>query len=256
MTLQFGCLRERPQTSAMLRVCKLYTGAIKPLATVIQPIGRIRDQESTPSCVGQSIAGGIHGILGFDVSATQIWTGARRRDGSLPRTDCGTYVSSAITEIMQRGFSAYEAGEERDVDSFTRSVHSLSADMAADGRRVQRAFDHHVIHGTREKQRNDIVDALSKDRVVVWTTGVTDAFCQHPADKLVERSEVGARDDGHAMRVFSYIAELDAFGVQNSWGSGYGGFAVCGKKYLGCVLVPSWILLDSSWEIWAIQVKR
>ena len=249
-----GCLREDPRRTHLLRTVRAYKPASELQAGCVQPIRRLRDQRDTSSCVGQALASGIHAILGIDVSATQIWTGARRREGELENIHEGTHVSAAVEEITRRGIAQYTKGEESDWNSFSARP-SLKDELLADDQRIGRALDHHVTVGSVDAQRTAIADALNRDRVVVWSTGVTDAYCEHRADTLVTDAEVGATSDGHAQRVFAWFPAIDCFGVVNSWGKNWAGFARDGADYHGCVLVPAATLIRRAWDIWIVQVK-
>jgi hypothetical protein len=255
MTLFPGCLRERPEHSRMLRAVKRYVGAAGPLCDVVQPIPRIRDQRATPSCVGQSIAARYHGLTGFDASATDLWTDARRRDGNLYDDSVGTWVSSAIDSATKRGLSPYGVGDEIDSEAHTRRD-DLSGELAAYDRRLNRIYDHHVTDGTVDEQRYAIVRALLAGRAVIWTTGVTERFFDHPANLYVDDAEVGIDHNGHAMGVAGYLAAIDCALVQNSWGKRWGGVVVSDEAYEGCCLVPMDVLVRAAWETWIIQVKQ
>lgn len=249
-----GCNREPWDRSRELRYQKRYIGASVPLADVFQEVQRIRDQESTPSCVGQSLAAAYHGLLGFDASATDLWTDARRRDGNLYNGNVGTWVSSAIASATERGLSPFVKGDESNEKAHT-GRDDLSGELAADDRRMHRVWAHHVTDGDVEQQREAIVHALTADRAVIWTTGVGRELYDHKANVLVDDEEVGYNSNGHAMRVAGYCASVDCALVQNSWGRSWAGVVVADRAYEGCCLVPMSVLIRSAWETWIIQVR-
>jgi hypothetical protein len=254
MIYNTGCIFEPKEITAYLRSSRAYLGE-SALDTVIQNVHRIHTQPLAGSCVGESIAAGYHGIIGVDVSGIQIWIGSRRRANNLYDASVGASVSNAIFETTARGLALYKSGEEQDSAAFTR-LPCLHDELDADTRRVGKSFDHHVLIGSIGVKKKALVDALKANRIVIWTTGVTEAFMNHQANMMVQDEEVGADDNGHAMRVFGYIESVDAVAVQNSWGQGFGGMVVQGTTYRGCVLVPATLLFESAREVWVIQVTR
>lgn len=253
MTFQTGCRRESPVISRETRKTRAFPYcAAGPLGDVLQSI-RVRNQKQTPSCVGQSMAGVVEGITGLNGSATQIWTGARRREGNLHDSGMGCYVSSAIHEAMERGVAPYHDGEENDWGSFVRRA-SLQDELAADDHRISKLADYFVTDGSAEEQRAAIFAALSTKRGVIWTTGVREAFFSHPANVYVSDDEVGAGYNGHAMRIAGYCHEIDCFVGQNSWGESWGGVVAQGVQLPGCFLIRAELLIPSAWETWVIEV--
>jgi hypothetical protein len=244
-----GCIRESPRTSRTLRDFRRFSvsGQVKD---VLQPTPRIRDQGPTPSCVGQAIAACFHGLAGFDASAIELWTDARRRGGQLENEMAGTTLSLAVTSVEHRGVSPYLSGEEQGAHNARAS---LAQELAADDRRPKLS-DYRVTDGDTSEQIAAIVSALAQGWGVVWTTGVTDSFFEHAANMFVADDEVGRLSNGHAMRVFGYEKATNVMLVQNSWGESWGGVMAMGRRHLGCCMVPAELLVASSWEVLVIKV--
>jgi hypothetical protein len=248
-----GCNREPRPRSLALRITKKYLGVAEELTDVLQLIYP-RVQRSTPSCVGQAAGACVQGILCIDASGIQIWKGARRRDGNLYDASVGTWVTSAIAEMTQRGIADRIPGEETDEAHFTDAP-DLKDELQAHDRRLPKLLDHHVTDGPWEVQRDQIVHALHDERGVIWTTGVTERLMDHPANVLVDPSEVGVDYNGHAMRIAGYVRGGDLFIVQNWWGTDWAGVVALGRQLPGCCLVPAQALIEQAWDTWILQLQ-
>jgi hypothetical protein len=250
-----GRLPHSPNQLAALREKHAYRGLAAVVETVVQPVARIRNQRSTPSCVGQACAGAIHALTGFDGSGINLWTDARRRQGDLDRSDYGTTAEAAIESLIRRGLDPYESGEEsRSADEYTRQP-DLMDEMEADDNRISPVAERFIVTGTVARQRLAIVDALKAGRAVLWATGVKDPFFGVAFDAVMDASYIGADYNGHEMRIVGYDATSDLFLVQNSWGISWGGCMLQGEMLEGCCLVRAVAAIECAWDTLVLELK-
>lgn len=248
-----GCLRELGPISAAMQYGRRYPESAPP-RSVVQPMTP-RVQGETPSCVGQLVAACCDVVVGDKCSGIGIWTDARRRDGHLDDPSVGTYVSSAIMSVTKRGVHPERPGEIEDVASHTRLA-TIEDELEADDNRVAELADHHVLAGTVDEQREQLVAALTLGKGVGWTTGVSEEFFRHPANVVVSSDEVGRPNNGHALRAFAYCAATDSVLLQNWWTLRWAGVRIFDRDYPGCCLVPMSLLVAAAWETWVLDLRR
>lgn len=233
-------------------------GAPVQLDTIIQPIAWIRDQLEKPSCVGQTFAAGIDAMLVRDgkrgppwCSAVDLWRDARRRQGRLEQVLEGTRAEYAIASLLRRGWSPYRQGEDaRSVDA-DNDRPSLDEELFADDRRMPQVDHYDIGPGSDRVER--VVAALQRGYVVGLGIGVRMRFMSPPRDTVLEPDYFDERSNGHEMRVVGYVADMDAFMLQNSWGEAWGGFEL-DRQYRGCCLV-SLDVVHQAWDIDALEVR-
>ena len=225
------------------------------IATVVQPVARIRDQLNTPSCVGQATAAAVHALTGFDGSAISLWTDARRRDGNLGHPDYGTTAETAVESLIKRGLDPYEIEEESRSTAELSEMPDLDDELEAEDRRVSPLVQRSIIVGDVAEQKRCIVAALQAGEAVLWATGVKDPFFSLRVDEVVTLTHIGADNNGHEMRIVGYDATTDRFLVQNSWGEGWGGCDFEGVNYPGCFLVKANDLISAAWDTLVFELK-
>jgi hypothetical protein len=250
-----GRLPHSPNQLAALREKHAYRGLAAVVETVTQPVARLRNQRSTPSCVGQACAGAIHALTGFDGSAINLWTDARRRQGDLDRADYGTTAEAAIESLIQRGLDPYEDGEESRPDEDYTQQPDLMDELEADDNRISPVAERFIVTGTTARQRLAIVDALKAGRAVLWATGVEDPFFGVAFDTILDSSYIGADYNGHEMRIAAYDATSDLFLVQNSWGEGWCGCSWLGERREGCCLVRAVDAIEGAWDLMVLELR-
>lgn len=238
-----------------LRERHAYRGAVAVVETVFQPVARIRDQRTTPSCVGQAVVAAAHALLGFDGSGINVWIDSRRRDGNLDRADYGTTAETAIASLIGRGLDPYQDGEESFHPSEYRHMPSLAEEMAADDVRLKPTVERFITTGTIAKQRLQIVDALKSGKAVLWATGVKEPFFSLDFGQVATSDHIGADYNGHQMRIFGYHAGLDLFAVQNSWSEDFAGLEFEDREFPGCCWVNAIHAIGLQWDTLIVDMK-
>lgn len=217
---------------------------------ILQRVLRIHDQGNKPSCVGQSHAAGVEAILGTPVSSVDLWTDARRRQGSLVNPLVGTRSEFAILSLMQRGISPYITGEdERPVDEDIRLA-GLDAELAAYDRRQLNAIHYCIPPGDLDS----LASALERGMVVTLESGCKQAYFSAPFDTVLGLEYRSGDTDGHSERIYGRIPERKAWAVQGSWGDGFGGWRDGDVTHHGCVLVSDEVI-EAAWNLDAIEIK-
>jgi len=244
-----------PQQLANLREKHAYVGAAIVAETIVQPIARIRNQRSTPSCVGQACAGAIHALIGFDGSAINLWIDARRRQGDIDNPDDGTTAETAIESLIGRGLDPYEDGEESRSAADYSQMPALAAELAADDHRISPVAERYIVTGTVAKQRLAIIEALKAGHAVLWATGVKDPFFGLTFDAVADSNFIGADFNGHEMRIVGYDATSDEFLIQNSWDKDWCGCNFQGETYAGCFRCRAVDAIECAWDTMVLQLK-
>lgn len=248
-----GALPRSPQMRAQCQVgapCALPVGS----GSVVQKIAFVRNQQAKPSCVGQSVASCVDAVIAsdaFPVSAVHIWIDARRRQNDLEGALDGTRVEYALASIVNRGVDRYSSIEDVQDTSLDVELPTLMAELEADAHRLQ--VNHYAIVDNRSTQ---VRQALQAGHGVVMCTGVGGAYFDIAFNKVATPVELDPSyiTAGHAQRVFAYFDDLGLFGVVNSWGQTWGGFALSGTStgtpalYNGCVLVEP-AVIENAWDI-------
>lgn len=243
-----------PAQLANLRQKHAYRGSVALVATVVQPIPRIRDQASTPSCVGQAVAAGVHALAGYDGSAIRLWVDARRRQGDLADPSTGTDVEYAFESLVGRGLEPYAVGDELlPLDEYTR-LPDLASELAADDHREMADAKRYLVIGTVATQRLAIVSALQSGMAVLWATGVKDPFFSLRENEVVTAAHIGADYNGHELRIAGYDATSDEFLIQNSWGESWGGCDFQGITYPGCFRARVVDAIQCAWDTIVMEV--
>ena len=244
-----GLTRRSPETTAKFLGSRMYSRRASPPSTVIQPVVFVRNQENKGSCVGQAVnacidavAGGVYG------SAVDTWIDARRREGNLAAPN-GTRSEFAIESIMERGVSPFDTSQDVQDPSLDVQLPALDSELAAYDRRVQ-VTDHMVVPVPR---RDDIISALHASYGVVFGAGVTDCYFNPPNNTVLDSTYIGVDYNGHEQRIFAYFADLDAFGVQNSWGADWCWFTYGGRTFHGCTLVNP-TAIDLAWDVDVLNI--
>jgi hypothetical protein len=233
-------------------------GAPVQLTTIIQPIAWIRNQLEKPSCVGQTFAAGVDASLlraGKSAppwcSAVDLWKDARRRQGRLDHVLDGTRAEFAIEALIRRGWSAYQLGEDAGSASKDDDKPDLDRELFADDRRMPTVTHYDIGPGSDRVER--VVAALQRGYVVGLGTGVRHRFFNPPRDTVLDDEYLGGNVNGHEMRVVGYVADMDGFLLQNSWGEAWAGFEL-DRPYRGCCLV-SLDVVEQAWDIDALEVR-
>lgn len=257
MSLKYGLGREKhtPEQLANLRTRHEYVGLAGVTSNVVQPIGRIRNQRSTPSCVGQAVAAGAEAITGFDGSAINLWTDCRRRQGDLTDPGNGTTAETAIDSLIKRGLDPYEPFEEDRSREQLSEMPSLVSELEADDNRLRVDVTRYILTGTVARQRLAIVDALNQGYAVLWATGVKDPFFGIGFDQVATAAYVGANYNGHEMRIVGYDAANDWLLIQNSWGQEWGGCIFLGTIYPGCFKIQAKAAIEGAWDTLVVDLR-
>ena len=207
-----GLKRRHPDVALRYAVTRRYSEILRPPSTVFQSVLWIRDQGRRPSCVGQSFASAVEAFQGYRVSAVDLWTDARRRDGTLAHPDEGTTSESAIESLIHRGISPYVSGEDERPIVLDTELCALGQELAADDARLSPQAEHHVLTSPEQA-----VDALLRNLGVCHGGPVNDLYQGLQRDEVVRPKHLTG-NAGHERRLFGYIASYDLFLEANSWG--------------------------------------
>lgn len=219
----FPGLRQRSEeTRRRFAAERRYAGTAE-LQTVLQPLFRAHNQASKPSCVGQAWTARIEPHVGKALSAVDLWTDARRREGDLDNPEVGTSSEYAIESLIKRGASPYVQGEDDRPVSEDIRIPSLAQELQADAQRISVDAVHRTIVGERTPQ---LVDALSRNMAVCFGTGVRDPYFSVGKEAVVSVECLGSNDNGHEQGIVGFVGPNDArwpaevrgcFIVVNSW---------------------------------------
>lgn len=222
---------------------------------IVQSMLAVRDQGWRPACGGFAGAGYADSVVGYLTSALRIWTGARRREGSLQDLEAGCYLVSVGTELLGRGFSRAQDGEDESTDDtpWLREA-TMAEDLEADDVRIP---EHYRVEPTDLDQ----VDAcLAAGLGLIIGTGTTSAFQRYygkpqSTPRILTTADMGGDEGGHAERVRGriYDGNRRLYLVQNSWGAN-GGALVDGQLVLGCAWVDEGVLREA-WDAHCLVLR-
>ena len=220
--------------------------------TVLQPRAYLMDQMQKPSCVGKSYQGRLNALLGVDPSGVGIWTLAREFEGTLDDPSEGTTPAAAIAVLLKNGWTPRHPNEDSRPISQDIVIPSIDDELAAFDNQIPRIYDHFTCTGTPAQIKASVIDALTLGYAVSFGTGVRDPFEEPPPDTVLDDTYLSSDSDaGHEQGIFGYIAELDAFAVQGSWGA-WTWCIINGERAEGCFLVTPHVVCDA----YAVDVLR
>lgn len=268
-----GGLRKRSDDRrALLAASRPYHLNTFPLATVLQPVFRLHDQAQKGSCVGQTYTSGVEHHVNLALSAVDLWTDARRRQGDLANALAGTDSEHAIDSLMLRGVSRYVPGEDQRDWGEDQRIPALQQELDADRRRIAVTAQHRTIVSDRTVQ---LCDALQRNYACGFGAGVRDPYMAIGRN-AVAGPECWGGDAGHEQRPIGFAAPGDArfpaqwqgcFIVLNSWG-GWGGLVLpcnvmltsgatllAGTLLGQCVLVPASVFESLIWDADALAIQ-
>lgn len=267
-----GLLRKPRDERHALNAARPYHADLSALSTVLQPVFCLHDQGHKPSCTGQSLSSGIEPHVNTRLSAVDLWTDARRREGRLEDPTAGTYIEDAIESVIRRGVSKYVAGEDYRDWAEDQQIATQQQELDADKRRISVTAVHRTINGWRAPQ---LVDALWRGYACSIGAGLKEKYFTLWFDAIADETCIGGDDNGHAQRVIGYIAPDDTrfpeawrncFIILNSWPRWGGlvltcpvtrtdGFVLPAGFILDqCTLVPAHVIEDHIWTADALQV--
>jgi hypothetical protein len=268
-----GSLRRRtPERRAALAATRPYALTLLPVTTVLQPIFRDHNQAQKGSCVGQCYTDGIEPHVSAALSAVDLWTDARRRQGDLANPLTGIYSEHAIESVVNRGVSRYVPGEDERDWGQDQQIATLEQELDADARRIDVTAIHRTIVANRTPQ---LCDALQRDYACGFGAGVLDPYMSIGLG-AVAGPECWGGDAGHEQRIVGYVAAGDmrfpiawrgCFIVHNSWIDWGGLILPCavtltngqalvgGSRLSQCVLVPASVIETQIWDADALEVK-
>lgn len=263
-----GLIRRSEETRAKLAAERPYVplhGTV--LSSAIQPVAWLRNQLGKPSCVGQAIAGRRDSLVEGNVwmSAVDLWTDARRRDGTLLDWTAGTYAESAFESLIHRGTSRYKPGEDARPTEQDTQIDDLAGELEAADARLPESWEHHQVTGSVASQ---VVDALDRGLVVVFGDGLRAPFFDIGVDEVATSKHFGGDSSGHEQGVVGYHAGRALFIGQGSWGTSFAGITLpddvtdneirakfpCAKgRFLpGCF----WLEPEVLEQCWSVDVLR
>ncbi len=234
--------------------------------TIIQPVARLQDQGSRPSCVGNAFAACVDARRGGApwASAVSIWREARRRQDEIENILDGTRLEYAVAGLADRGWDPYVDGEETDDVEAGLGAPDAGDDLAdelfAHDKRAIGMIRYRISESGTELF--DAVDAaLENDLGVVFGTGVKDPYFDYSGDPdmrdlILGSGYLGGSENGHAQRVIGTATlggATKVYYVQNSWGAWGGCHGPSGIWMPGCCIVSPVVLLDA-WDVHVIQV--
>ena len=236
-----GLRRRSEETQHRFAAERAYHYELAAPETVIQSVLRVHDQASKPSCVGQAVSSCEESIVGRWASAVDLWTDAKRRQGSAGNPLDGTDSEHAIESLRMRGCSPYVTGEDTRSTDEDVQLAELGQELAADDARQDPTAEHKTLTSNRTGQA---VDALMRGLGVVHGGAVNDAYQALRRDEVIEPADVMG-SDGHERRIFGYVKERGLFLELNSWGATWSGvtllkgFIVPAPFTFGTIVVPA-----------------
>lgn len=252
MTYTLGAL-PRSSRSKMLSKTASWCALSTYQGTVMQKVAFVRNQQAKPSCVGQAVASCVDSKnLGAEfplASATQLWIDARRRQGNLEGCLDGTRVEYALDSLKERGVGTYTSEDDTQDIIDDGRIPSLMKELEADTHRVN--VSHYILEENRSER---VRQALQAGQCVVLCTGVSYDYGDMGFNQVVTPRDLDPNmyTRGHAQRVFAYFDDVGLFGVVNSWGVTWGGFAMNSTEahgvFKGCVLVEP-ACIEQAWDI-------
>jgi hypothetical protein len=97
----------------------------------------------------------------------------------------------------------------------------------------------------------DLHAALNEVSVVFASAATHDGWDNVDKKGVIRYSASAQPDSGHAFAIVGYTK--DGFIIQNSWGKGWGGYSIKGKKHGGTAL---WLYDDFEQNVWDLWVAR
>ena len=256
-TRTLGLARRRPLTIERWLGERPFVGRASSLETVMQPLATLHDQQSKPSCVGQAHAQGLESVLGYRVSAVDLWEGARILQGQASDGAVGTRGEYAVEWLERHGWGNYVAGEDErpTAEDLDASVGGSLAEAMRAAHRSGRIARHQTIDPRRPVGDlvRQVVGALgAPNTYVVLEGGTTPAYQRPPADRVLGTAYRAGDSGGHAERIVGWIASREAFVLQGSWGAWTWCHLQGGTVAKGCCLISPSVLTRA----WAIDVVR
>ena len=205
---------------------------------LLQDVVRVKDQQATGSCVGQSIANAVR--IAYlqdnkpapDLSALFVYYNARFEENTPKIIDDGCRIRLAMKAVMKFGICPESNWAFSVAKANTRPDHWAYRYGAS-----QRG-----IRGYYRIEKGDISSikrALATGKPIVAGWDLSNTF--GPKDGIVDRQVNGTA--GHAMCIYGY--DGDKFNVLNSWGQDWG--------VKGAFLGTSSFIADAR-DLWAIDV--
>lgn len=193
-------------------------------------VDRVRDQSIAATCVGESLASGLHVAnegKGAHPSHRGIWTGARVRERAsrnTPLVDVGCSFGDAIGAVTEVGIYAED---DRDDDPAFMNVECDWGELQ-DSIVVPRDAAQVVTGGSAY-----IAASLAEGRPCIFGMGVDDSYISYSGTD-VWRGPIGPWRGNHAQLVVDFYAAPRAFLVLNSWSTnwGRGGYALIAAEFL------------------------
>lgn len=192
-------------------------------------VDRVRDQSIAETCVGESLASGLHVAnegKGAHPSHRGIWTGARVRERAAKNTpiaDVGCEFADAIDAVTEVGIYAED---DRDDDP---SFMNLECDWGELQDAIVVPQDAvQVIAGGAAY----IAASLAEGRPCAFGMGIDDSYLSYSGND-VWRGLIGPSRGNHAQLVVDFYAGPRAFLVLNSWSTqwGRGGYALIAAEF-------------------------
>lgn len=215
-------------------------------ASISEHVTDILDQQSTNSCVGQSVAQAIRTALRVQgvqdpplPSRRFIYGAARAWHGDADK-DEGTYIRAAFSTIHKLGFPR-ESALPWDQSKINEDVTSISTVMAA-ADQAGTLESYFRVPTVGQSKINYIRQAIAEGHPVVFGTTLDDAFFDH--DGATPYVRLGPSIGGHALCGTEYNSE--GLVGPNSWGTGWG----AGGWY-----IMSWEQLarDEVSDVWIVK---
>ena len=275
MNYHTGLRRRSPEAYRRLLWTRPYRSSLLPVSTVFQSMPYVHDQCQKGSCVGQALTEGAERFFGSRMSAVDLWTDARRRQGNLLNADTGTDSIHAIDSFTDRGLSLYVDGEDSRPITQDIEIAALQSELQAPDHRLS-GTAYHMAVTIGASAREQIVDGLQRGYACIFGTGVFDPYFDLKTDNIADRRCLGADDQGHEQRILGYIDANDArfpiaqrgcYVIQNSWGAAWGGYILpCdittvdsttfsfGTMLSGCVLATYDVIESTAWDCDVVQI--
>jgi hypothetical protein len=202
----------------------------------------VRNQNVYGSCAGQAVAFWASRFADRKLSATHLWTEARRIEYNISGIDKGASLDHAIDALRNTGSPSFR-GDENDPTQENTARYTLGDTLGdqldADDNRPARVD---VWSIPCDKSAPGLIQrAIADGCGVVFASGLRDPFWDgFYGNSKISINSFGGMRSGHAQAIVGVSDFMDTLTVVNSWGLDFG---FNGSYAVSVDAIPLW------WEI-------